>query len=301
MKDYRSIQKPPLFKYSVRSNIVKRAEAIVRKPLIQSRPKAIAPPPKPNQQLHVRSTVVAPRKPIKLPKKPIIIDVANKPVLSLKDAGKGRILIIIANGPSINEIDYESLQTLIKETNKIDTLSINNPHNNLWPTKYWMFADNTQYNRFTDIFNSYEGIIINTSAIRKRRRNQVIIKYLGGKGFSRDLTKGFYLGRSTTFAAMQVALYMNYDKIFIFGMDMTDIGGKLHYYGQNPDVSNDTRKSRFKMEAVFYDYAARNILTPQERIKFYICSQYNPFEFVELFNRISTSEVITTIKDNIPV
>ena len=298
MKSYRSIQKPPLFKYSIRSNIVNRAEAISIKPIANKIPKV--DPPKPNKHFKIKPVVQPKHNNLKL-KKPIIVDVANKPILSLKDIGKGKILIIIANGPSINEIDYKSLKSLINDTNKIDTLSINNPHNSLWPTTYWMFADNTQYNRFTDEFNNYNGIIINTSAIRKRRKNQVIIKYIGGKGFSRDLTRGFYLGRSTTFAAMQVALYMNYDKIFIFGMDMTDIGGKLHYYGQNPDVNNDVRKSRFKAESIYYDYAAKNVLSPQERMRFYICSQYNPFEFVELFNRISTSDVIDTIKQNLSV
>lgn len=317
--DYRSIQKPPIFKYGVRSNVAARAkaqQAVVppkikppkRKPPQQAQAIAKAPVAAvPNRLISpVPKVRQAPNRIDAIKKSPIPYRQTFKPqipnknlILGLKNTGRGRVLIIIANGPSIKEIDFSALRAIIENSRLVDTMTINNPHNELWPTKYWMFADNTQYGRYKQEFKEYEGTIINTNAIRKRKENQVNIKYKGGKGFSRDLEQGFYLGRSTTFAALQVALYMDYKQIFVLGMDMSAVGNQMHYYGQNLDVDNKTREKRFNIEATYYQHAVEHELTPEEKNRIWICSQYNPFDFVNAFNRTSTQNTIEQIKNSI--
>ena len=212
-------------------------------------------------------------------------------IKGLRNIGVGRVLVMIACGPSVKEAPLE----LLKGHVKIDFMVINKPygadsstpqeHKFIWPPRYWVFCDNSQYNRNQQVWNNYGGLIINSSAVRSRKQNQILVKHRGGRGFSKDLVSGFHIGRSTTFANMQTALWMNYDKIYIFGLDMCAVSGQVHHYGQNPDVTNERRVPRFKDEAAHYAFAAQT-LSPKEREKFVICSSYNKFNFVDSFDKL---------------
>lgn len=216
-------------------------------------------------------------------------------VNGLRGIGVGRVLVMVACGPSISEIPLEEL----KGHPKIDIMSINKPDQRIWPTTYWAFCDQTQYKRNEALFDKYEGIIINSASIRARHRKQILIRNRSGTGFSLDLSQGYYVGRSTTYANMQTALWMNYDRIYILGMDMTAVekDGKkiLHYYGQNPDIANKNREERFKEESRSYEFAS-GYLQEADKKKFYICSTYNPWGFTSKFNKMPhegiTNEII---------
>jgi hypothetical protein len=211
-------------------------------------------------------------------------------IQSLKRVGHGRILVIIGNGPSVSEAPLEKL----KGHPKIDAMSINKPDRRLWPTRFWCFTDQNQYGRNKEFWDNYSGMVVNSGSVRERRQNQVLVRNLSGIGFSRDLANGFYIGRSSVFAAMQVAYWMDYMKVYIFGVDMTAVNGKLHFYGQNPDVNNKIRVTRFKGEAESFMYAAKT-LSDGEREKFIFCSSYNPWPFVSRFSRLDQKLAIDEI------
>jgi len=215
-------------------------------------------------------------------------------VRGLKDIGVGRVLVIVACGPSILQADLSKL----KGHPRIDTMSINKPDKRVWPTTYWVFCDNSQYRRNRESWDTYRGKIINPPSIKASHPNQIMVRNLGGKGFSRNLLNGFHIGRSTTFANMQTALWMNYDKIYIFGCDMTDIDGKMHYYGKNPDVADENRKKRFADEAGYYMMAADS-MNEVERAKFVFCSSYNPWPFIKKFSRLDQKKAVEHILANV--
>lgn len=202
----------------------------------------------------------------------------------IQNIGQGKILIIVANGPSINEIPLQNLTNI----NKIDILSINRPDMRIWPTTYWLFCDQPQYKRNRDLWANYSGILINTVSIPEKN-NTIRVPHLPGEGFSLNLLKGFHLGRSSTYASMQVAYWMNYDHTYIFACDMTAIqkNGQLttHHYGINPDVSPENRIKRFDQEAKHYNYAATN-LPEHIRKKYTFCSSYLKYDFASKFNII---------------
>lgn len=205
-----------------------------------------------------------------------------------RNIGRNRILIIVGNGPSISEAPLEQLRS----KPNIDTLSVNKPDDRLWPTTYWSFFDGSQIRRHEDLWTNYGGTLFNSTAIKKQKQKSMQFKNLGGHGFSRDMSKGLHIGRSTVFASMQIALWMAYEHIYIFGCDMNPEGlnGKLHFYGVNPDVDPHNRAERFHKEAEHYDMAAK-VLTPEERTKFTFCTEYNPWPFVKEFQQTSHRNV----------
>ena len=212
-------------------------------------------------------------------------------IRALHNIGIGKVLIMVACGPSINEIDL----TLLKGIPNIDIMSINKPDKRIWPTTYWAFCDLSQYNRNKDLWDSYDGMVVNSSSIKVAHKNQVLIKNRSGQGFSKDLTSGFFIGRSTTYANLQTALWMGYT-VFVFGIDMCAVNGKLHHYGVNPDVQEANRLERFKKEAEHYQFAGMT-LPEHDRKKIYFCSSYNPWSFTKLFNHLDHKEAIPFILD----
>jgi hypothetical protein len=95
---------------------------------------------------------------------------------------------------------------------------------------------------------------------------------------------------------MQIAAWMQYNHVYIFGCDMNPEGlnGQLHFYGKNPDVDPTVRKERFTKEAEFYDFAA-DTMTEEERSKFTFCSSYNHQSFVNKFNKLDHKEAIDIV------
>jgi len=213
-------------------------------------------------------------------------------IASIKNSGRGKILIIVGNGPSILEAELNEL------TNhpKIELLTINKPDQRIWPTKYWAFFDHSQFVRHEAFWNGYDGIIFNSTAIKRQKSTSMQFKNVGGKGWSYDLTKGLHVGRSSVFASMQIGMWMGHNHIYIFGCDMNPngINGNLHFYGQNPDVDPKVRKERFIKEAEFYDVAA-DLMTKEQRMRFTFCSDYNEHEFVKKYNHMSHKTAVQAI------
>jgi hypothetical protein len=224
-------------------------------------------------------------------------EASGRKLRELHNSCVGRILVIVANGPSVLEIDT----TQLRDLPRVDMMSINKPDMRVWPTKYWLFCDISQLKRHNDLWSAYNGYIFNSTMITDSRPNTIFVKNIPGFGFSTDLTSGFHIGRSSVYAAMQVALWLGYDKIYILGIDMgaVQVDGKemLHFYGVNQDCTSDSRKKRFTEEAKYYEDAARS-LPVEVRKKFYFCSAYNQFRFLDQFNRLDHNKVIDAIRSS---
>jgi len=204
----------------------------------------------------------------------------DRKINDLKDVGRGRILVMVACGPSINEIDIKKFD----KVKNLDIMVINKPILEINP-KYWAFCDHSQYHRNKDVWYSYGELTITSNNVRATKPNQVTIHAHQGKGIKRNLTEGYIIGRSSVYANMQTAIWMNYDKVYIFGVDMCEVDGKLHHYGVNPDVPEERRKERFQFEASHYDRMVQ-VLPDEIKEKIFFCSRYNPYKFVERFNKL---------------
>lgn len=59
----------------------------------------------------------------------------------------------------------------------------------------------------------------------------VPIKFLGGEGFSADLSAGIYSGYTVSYFALQVAVYMEFAQVFFVGLDLNHRNGSTHFFG----------------------------------------------------------------------
>lgn len=209
---------------------------------------------------------------------------------NVRGRGRGRILVIVGNGPSVNEMALD----MLTGHPAIDIMSINRPDRRIWPTAYWAFFDLSQLRRNADLWDNYGGVVFNSTSIKQRRPNSIQVKNLGGMGFSHDLMKGLHIGRSSVYAAMQIALWLDFAHVYIVGIDMTDVGGQLHFYGNNPDVAPDKRLERFDREAEYYADAAET-MPEHERMKFTFCSSYNKYSFISKFNVLDHRDAVAVI------
>ena len=261
----------------------------ISQPLSQparQQPQAIPPKPALRQQAIQRTRAV-----IRYTNAKELTFDGQQKVLALKGTGRGRILVILGNGPSLATIDTSPLKSL----QRVDTLSINHPDLRIWPTTYWAFCDMSQYNRHQEHWINFEGTILTGTFLPHTKPNVIKFRPLGGEGFSLNLVDGYYVGRSTVYAMLQVAAYADYDMIFILGCDMSmSPDGRVWFYGQNPDVKLEHRVPRFDKEAAYYEYAG-NQLPQYIRDKFYFCSSYNPYSFPDRFHRIRHEEAINYI------
>lgn len=212
----------------------------------------------------------------------------------LKDIGKDKFLIMVACGPSVLEIDLEPLKNL----RNVDMMTINKPLKSIWPTKYWAFCDHSQYLRNKQTFDHYNGTLFNSTAVRARRDNQIIINVKHGSGVTRNIHEGYIIGRSSVYANLQLAIWMNYDKIFVFGVDMCAVNGKLHHYGVNPDVAENKRKERFKAEAQHYNRMGE-VLPAHIKTKIYFCSSYLKWPFTQNFSSLDHKKAVNFILNNL--
>ena len=204
--------------------------------------------------------------------------------------GTGKILVIIGNGPSVSEVPLE----LLNGYPQIDTMTINSPDMRIWPTTYWSFFDRSQFTRHRTLWDSYNGTVFNSPQIKAEKPSAIKIKNIAGLGFSLDLTQGLHIGRSSVYGAMQIALWLDYAHVYICGVDMCEVNGKMHFYGVNPDVEPNVRKGRFDREAEFYNDAA-NRLAEEHRKRFTFCSSHNPYSFPAKFNKLDHNVAIATI------
>lgn len=215
-------------------------------------------------------------------------------IKALRGCATGKYLVITGNGPSLSEVDLRPLKT----HPRVEIMSVNKPDSRIWPTTSWLFSDTSQYKRNLSTWEDYKGMIFNSTSI-PQKKNSIQMKNLAEIGFSADLTVGCHIGRSSVYAAMQVALWMGYRKIFLFGVDMCAVGGKLHFYGANPDVTAENRQKRFALEAEYYEYAGKT-LPSSDRSRYYFCSSYNQWPFVEMYNRLdhktAVAEILTLLE-----
>lgn len=198
-----------------------------------------------------------------------------KKLISLKDTKKGRVGIILANGPSINKISPKKLAAYISE-NQAEIFCMNYFVNSdflkeLGGVDYWVLSDPRHFD-----LEDEQTIMAHKNARKYVRKglflpelfenktpddfNKIVFNDMQGSCvFSNNINPVYprsYL-TLTAYKAIALALHLNYDKVYIAGFDNThilDIGcdaqnriyrKKNHFYKTKDD--SDLANRDYKM------------------------------------------------------
>lgn len=186
-------------------------------------------------------------------------------------------LLIIASGPSADEVDYSLF-------GDYDTLTVNHP-SHLWPTTFYYSVDARILQNYYFDLARYDGTIFSTNKTPVPMNSDVVrINYVHKHGWSDEKYKVFGPFTST-YGAMQLALQLGYDKIVVVGIDQ---GFDDRMYSSDIDglIDPDVRRSRFASEVVTFGHMPDSV-----REKFLFVSSINRHDWFLGSNHCSPEEL----------
>lgn len=143
---------------------------------------------------------------------------------SLKNAYDGKTCIIMGNGPSLKKTDWN----LIKDKYVIGLNRINMLRKDMgFDPKFLVTIKDLVIEQFQDDIiqpNSIKFLDFKSGSKIDSLINLPNTFFISGKislegGFSKDLNEGWYRGYTVTYAAMQIAYYLGFDKVLLIGVD----------------------------------------------------------------------------------
>ncbi len=226
---------------------------------------------------------------VNLKKKRVLSGQDNKQIVKHYNVGKGKILAMFANGPSILKAPIEKLMDL----ENVDTMTLKRPDDRCFPTTAWVMPDIRDINRMAPWLRTYEGKLFTSNHKIERlpgSKSKVFIKgqtrlsIKPGTGFTKDILGPIFSGYSSAYIGLQVAFYMGYESIYIFGLDMCDVDGEAYSYPKEENTQypgQESREKMFSLEANAFLFAFDNVLDEDDKGKIILCTENNPHEFAK--------------------
>jgi hypothetical protein len=164
----------------------------------------------------------------------------NTNIKSLYLAEKGRDIVILGNGPSLRDVDFDKLKNpvfiglngsaLIAEEKGIKE-------------RYYVLSD-LRFVKDKAKLGILKSKLCKNSKIVARKElanylsqeinnEQFFVRSLGRDGFSNDMKKGFYFGCTTVMLALQLAHYLGGGRIFLCGVDLKYDPVKPRFYKED--------------------------------------------------------------------
>lgn len=214
------------------------------------------------------------------------------PVRKLKNKEKNKRCFILANGPSIKDLDLGKLTNeVVIGMNASPLLELD--HN--FAHSYYVLSDK----RFiTD--NEYKKNIAinmvskNTVKVFRREIDEVYpisdntfyVSALERDGFSSNLKQGYYYGRTTVMLALQLAYYLGCSEIYLLGFDLTYNPIQPRFY-EEKEIQIDDSQASIQIYNVYQAY----LFFKEKGKVLYQCNEsslarnYIPFKsFQEIFS-----------------
>ena len=144
----------------------------------------------------------------------------KKRLQKFKNIHKNKRVFIIANGPSLNKINFTKLNNEI-------TIGMNRGYLlkdkiGFSPTYLVSIANKTQLGQFCNDFDDLDMVCFFNWSFRNKlskRNNQYFIKERFSPKFIPDITKRIGSGKTVTYACLQLAFYMGFKEVFLIGKD----------------------------------------------------------------------------------
>lgn len=179
-------------------------------------------------------------------------------IIEFKNRHKDKNLFILASGPSLNELDLSPLERRL-------TMGLNRSFM-VYPGSYYHCVfDHRLFDLYPDELKSCRVLFT-----LEDRPWGTPLKLLGSQGFSYDLEDGIYSGYTISYFALQLAIYMGFERIFFLGLDLKNQGVKTHFFGT--DYRNtDHEQTEFPKMLKSFEVIADELLKKGHKI--YNCSK----------------------------
>lgn len=139
---------------------------------------------------------------------------------SFKDIHKGKRCFIVANGPSLKDIDFSLLKD--EYTFGMNRIYLMKEQNGFCPTYLACIDKNSQVVQFHEDLDKLEIPCFFPFWLRhffSKKKNQFFIAGHFSPKFQRDCSKSMGAGGSVTYTTMQLAFYMGFQEVYIIGKD----------------------------------------------------------------------------------
>lgn len=195
-------------------------------------------------------------------------------IIDFKGRHKEKNLFILASGPSLKELDLSGLSRRM-------TMGLNRSFM-VYPEPYYHCVfDHRLFELYPEELKKCRVLFT-----LEDRPWGLPLNLLGSKGFSWDLEEGIYSGYTISFFALQLAVYMGFERVFFLGLDLDFKEKETHFFGYDYH-SKDHKTTEFpKMLESFQGIAP----TLKERgIQVYNCS---PVSKLDVFPHMTFEEAM---------
>ena len=232
----------------------------------------------------------------------------KKRLQALKNKKQGTC-IIVGNGPSVKIEDLEKLSEFdCFATNKIYKLfSQTKWRPNYYVVFDWSGMDDEDQNNIDDCEMAFLGD--HFYRMHHIHKNNAIVVYgnrlldtkLKSFLFSDDISEGVYCGATVSYVCIQLAIYMGYDRIVLYGFDhnyayIIDNKGNII---KNPNVEEthfykeDSSKAYADIEGINNAYIAADRYAKERSVSIVNATRGGS---LELFKRIDIDNIIDEVK-----
>lgn len=144
---------------------------------------------------------------------------------------KGKRVFVVGSGPSLKGFDLSRLDNE-------ETIAVNHTLEHYSKAKYHLFGDPRVYDYVKPIYEKYKGLIFasyhaNVSGEEKKNPNMFVFAK-NWNYVTENIEDGLYSDFSSGMEAVNLALVMGAEKIYLLGMDFCANDGEYYFYGK-PD------------------------------------------------------------------
>ena len=188
---------------------------------------------------------------------------------------KGKNLFILASGPSLKTLDLTPLRRRL-------VMGLNRSFLIFPGAYYHCVMDQRLFDEYPDQLHDTRYLFTT-----ENRPWGIPLNFLGGDGFSWDLEHGIYSGYTISYFALQVAVYMGFQKIFYLGLDLQHRGANTHFFGFDFRSENH-EKTEFPRMNRMLSYAAKKLADTD--VEVFNCS---PVSTLECFPKITYEDALS--------
>ncbi len=191
-----------------------------------------------------------------------------------KGLHNGKSVYILSSGPTLAKCDLSLLRHRI-------VIGLNRSSLVLPDTHYHCTMDERLFKMYEDVLQKSRYLFT-----LEDRPFGIPIRLLGSEGFSFDLSEGIYSGYTVSYYALQVAVYMGFERIYYLGLDLKHSDSMTHFFGTD-HVSKNHENTEFPKMRRMLAYGAEVLGGTDVRV--FNCS---PDTSVTCFERINYEEAV---------